>query len=268
VHVADFPIDPPKEKSLSYELPADVAMGKVDYMEVMGFSDHHITAGIWYRLLNLGFRVPAGAGTDAMANYASLRGPIGLVRVFLETGGEHTPNALRDALKGGHTFVSNGPLVGLAIDGHHAGDTIANAGKHAAKIAMRSPIPVDHLELVQNGRVIKAFKLSGDRTRFDWNGDLALKEGGWVVLRAFNDQADPWVLDLYPYATTGPIYLDAPPPPAPDDAAYFVAWMDRVVEAALARGGWNSEEEKTDTLAYLNAARDKYRALAAPRRTD
>ena len=268
VHVADFPIDPPKEKTLSYELPADVAMGKVDYMEVMGFSDHHITSGIWYRLLNLGFRVPAGAGTDAMANYASLRGPIGLVRVFLDTGGERTPAALRGALKSGRTFVSNGPLVGLTIDSHHPGDTITGAGKHAVHVAMRSPIPVDHLELVQNGRVIKAFKLSGDRTRFDWNGDLALKDGGWVVLRAFNDQASPWVLDLYPYATTGPIYLDTPPPPAPDDAAYFVAWMDRVVEAALARGGWNNEEEKADTLAYLNAAREKYRALAAPRRTN
>ena len=46
------------------------------------------------------------------------------------------------------------------------------------------------------------------------------------------------------------------------DAAYFVGWMDRVVEAALARGGWNSEQEKADTLAYLNAAREKFRALA------
>ena len=98
---------------LSYELPATVAHGKVDYLEVMGFSDHHITAGIWYRLLNLGFRLPAGAGTDAMANYASLRGPIGLVRVFLETGGERTPAALVSALKSGRTFVSNGPLLGL-----------------------------------------------------------------------------------------------------------------------------------------------------------
>jgi hypothetical protein len=62
--------------------------------------------------------------------------------------------------------------------------------------------------------------------------------------------------------------VNVPGPPAPEDAAYFVAWMDRVVEAALARGGWNSEQEKTDTLAYLNAAREKYRALAAPRRTN
>jgi hypothetical protein len=258
VHVADFPIDPPKEKKLSYELPADVAMGKVDYMEVMGFSDHHITAGIWYRLLNLGYRVPAGAGTDAMANYASLRGPIGLVRVFLDTQGERTPAALRDALKSGRTFVSNGPLLGLTIDGHRAGDTLTGAGRRAARIALRSPIPVDHLELVQNGRVIKAFKLTGERTRFDWSGKLALKAGGWVVLRAFNDQPHPWVLDLYPYATTSPIYLDMPPPAAPEDAAYFVTWMDRVIAAAKANTDYNDDQERAATLEYLEAAREKF----------
>ena len=85
---------------------------------------------------------------------------------------------------------------------------------------------------------------------------------GWVLLRAYNEKADPWVLDLYPYATTSPAYFEAPPPAAPADAAYFVAWMDRVVEATDARGGWNDDREKADTLAYLNAARDKFRALA------
>ena len=161
VHIADFPIDPPNEKTLSYQLPADVAQGKVDYLEVMGFSDHHITAGIWYRLLNLGFRVPAGAGTDAMANYASLRGPVGLVRVFLDTRGERTPAALRDALKEGRSFVSNGPLLGLTIDGRGPGGVLAAGGKRPVRVAMRSPVPVDHLELVQNGRVIREFKLDG-----------------------------------------------------------------------------------------------------------
>jgi TolB protein len=239
VHIADLPIDPPKEKTLSYELPATVAHGKVDYLEVMGFSDHHITAGIWYRLLNLGFRLPAGAGTDAMANYASLRGPIGLVRVFLDTNGERP------------------------------GDSLAGAGARPVRIAMRATIAVDHLELVQNGRVIKSFELTGDRTRFDWSGDITFDGGGWIVLRAFNDQPDPWVLDLYPYATTSPIYFDSTAaPPAPEDAAYFVAWMDRVVEATLARGGWNSETEKSNTLAYLNEAREKFRVLAGSPRKD
>ncbi len=265
VHIADFPIDPPKEKLLSYELPATVAHGKVDYLEVMGFSDHHITAGIWYRLLNLGFRLPAGAGTDAMANYASLRGPVGLVRVFLDTRGERTPRALTDALKSGRTFVSNGPLLGLEIDGERPGGTLVGAaGRRPVRVSLRAPFPVDRLELVQNGRVVKQFKPTGERTAFDWQGDVKLAPGGWVVLRAYNEKPNPWVLDLYPYATTSPVYFEAPPPPAPEDAAYFVAWMDRVLEATLARGGWNSEKEKSDTLAYLNDAREKFRALAQP----
>jgi Tol biopolymer transport system component len=264
VHIADFPIDPPKEKKLSYELPATVAHGRVDYLEVMGFSDHHITAGIWHRLLNLGFRLPAGAGTDAMANYASLRGPIGLVRVFLATGGERTPAALGAALKSGRTFVSNGPLLGLKVEGQGPGHAVPRAGRLPVQVALRSPFPVDRLELVQNGRPILSFALEGDRTRFDWSGDVDFDAGGWVVLRAFNEKPHPWVLDLYPYATTSPVWFDAPAaPPALEDAAYFVTWMDRVIEAALERGGWNSEQEKSDTLAYLEAARAKFRALAA-----
>ncbi len=262
VHVADSLIDPPKERVLSYELPADVAHGKLDYIEVMGFSDHRITADIWYRFLNLGFRLPAGAGTDAMSNYASLRGPVGLVRVFLETNGERTPKALTSALKGGHTFVSNSALLGLTVDGKRPGDELPRAGKYPVRVSMRSPVGMDHLELVQNGRVIKSFKLASDRTRFDWDGDLDVKQGGWVLLRAWNDTAHPWVLDLYPYATTSPIYVAGAAPPAPDDAAYFSGWMDRVVEAANARGGWNSEQEKADTLAYLEESRATFRALA------
>jgi hypothetical protein len=264
VHIADVPIDPPNEKVLSYELPATVAHGKVDYLEVMGFSDHHLTAGIWYRLLNLGFRLPAGAGTDAMANYASLRGPVGLVRVFLDTQGQRTPTALTGALKAGRTFVSNSALVGLMIDGKSPGDVLSRGGRYPVRVAMRSPVAMDHLELVQNGRVIKAFDLTGDRTRLDWSGDVDL-EAGWVLLRTFNESAHPWVLDVYPYATTSPLYVGGKLPPAPDDATYFSSWMDRVIEAALARGGWNSEQEKTDTLAYLEEARAKFRALAASR---
>ena len=233
VHIADFPIDPPKEKVALVRAAGDVAHGKVDYLEVMGFSDHHITAGIWYRLLNLGFRLPAGAGTDAMANYASLRGPIGLVRVFLETDGERTPKALRDALKSGRTFVSNGPLLGLEVDGKRPGDSLAGAGSAAgarrdARARCRRP-PRARAERPRD-QVVRArpatARASTGAATSTFDG------GGWIVLRAFNDKPDPWVLDLYPYATTSPIYFDSPAaPPAPEDAAYFVAWMDRVVEA-------------------------------------
>ncbi len=87
VHPFDPPApDPAKDAKLTHALPVDVALGLVDYLEIVGFSDHRTTEAIWHRLLNCGFRIPAAGGTDAMTNYASLRGPIGLDRTYIDLG--------------------------------------------------------------------------------------------------------------------------------------------------------------------------------------
>lgn len=266
VHPFDWVPDPAKEPVLSHQLPADVAKGKVDYIEIVGFADHKATAEVWYRLLNLGFRVAAGSGTDAMANYASLRGPVGMNRVFLDTEGRRDHASLLTALEAGHGFVSNGPLLGLLLEGRKPGETVrvGTAGKLRYRIALRSPVAVDHLELVHNGQVVRRFDLTGDRRRIDAEGDIEVAHGGWLLLRAWNDGADPLLLDLYPYATTNPVWLDGAggAPDARADAAYFVAWLDRVIEAADTRDDYNDTEEKRMTLAYLREARAVYRRLA------
>ena len=153
-------------------LPVDVALGKVDYYEVVGFSDHLATTEVWYRLLNCGFRIPAGAGTDAMANYASLRGPVGMNRVFVKTGGPLDHAASWPALKAGRTFATNGPLLELALrPGPRSLERAERRarcppGRHAleARVTLRSIVPVDHLEIVGNGEVVAALPLAGDRT--------------------------------------------------------------------------------------------------------
>jgi TolB protein len=262
VHPFDTVPDPVKDAVLTHQLPADVAQGKVDYLEVVGFSDHKATAAVWYRLLNLGYRISAGAGTDAMANYASLRGPVGLNRFFLDTGGKRDAASVHAAIKAGQGFVSNGPLLGLLAGGQKPGGTarLGGAGKLAYRIALRSPLAVDHLELVFNGRVIRQFTLQGERRSLDADGEIEIASGGWLLLRAWNDGADPMLLDLYPYATTNPVWIDMPggAPKALDDAKYFVAWLDRVIAAAAARTDYNSAAEKTATLDYLGASRAIY----------
>jgi Tol biopolymer transport system component len=266
VHPFDTDPDPPREKSLTNELPADVASGKVDYVEVVGFSDHKSTAHVWYRLLNLGFRIPAGAGTDAMANYANLRGPVGMNRVFVDAAGEASEAAILAGLKAGRTFASNGPLLGLEVEGKHPGDTIVRVapGRLHYRVALRSPVPVDHLELVQDGKVVKSFTLPGDRRRLDSEDDLEAAADGWLLLRAWNDGSDPEVLDIYPYATTSPIYLDLPGPFSADpaDAPYFVAWLDRAIADAAARRDYRDAQERDAVLDYLRNARGRYAAMA------
>ncbi|HSE11836.1 MAG TPA: CehA/McbA family metallohydrolase, partial [Rudaea sp.] len=239
------PFDTPPETDavLTNALPADVALGKADYYEAVGFDDHLVTNEIWYRLLNCGFRLPAGAGTDAMTNYASLRGPVGMNRVFLDTGGADTPQALRDALTHGRTFATNSALLGLEIEGRHPGDELTLSGPRTVTYhaALRSFAPIEHFELVYNGKVVATQKLTGAGTQADVTGTVALNGSGWLLLRAWNKEAQPLVLDIYPYATTGPVYVTIGGKPArsPADAAYFVRWLDRVIETSAARNDYN-----------------------------
>jgi len=258
VHPFDWEIVPEKEKSLTNALPVDVALGKADYIEVVGFSDHKATAAVWHRLLNLGFRLSAGAGTDAMTNYASLRGPVGMNRVFLQTSGDTSPEALHKALREGHSVASNGPLLALQVDGRNPGDTIELAAgrKLSYRAAMRSLAPLDHVEVLYNGRVV-ARHGKKDATSAELSGTIPVTTSGWILLRAWNDEPDALIFDLYPYASTSPVYVSVEGRPAisPQDAEYFLRWIDRIIASADARGDYNDAQEKKDTMDYLRAGR-------------
>ena len=253
---------------LTNELPVDVALGKIDYMEILGFSDHRSTAAVWYRLLNLGFRIPAAAGTDAMANFASLRGPVGMNRVYARVSeGTLNPREWLNALKAGRTFATNGPLLGLSLGGAAIGDELPYDHPQQRvnySVRLESIVAVDHLELVCNGRVVQSFVKHGPLEHASFTGSIPLTSSGWCLLRASSDGARYPVLDNYVYATTSPIYitLAGHAPRSAGDARYFEAWIDRVAEATAAYPDWNSDAEKLGVLDRLKQAKAVYTTLA------
>ena len=267
VHPYDTFPDPAKDATLTHELPVDAALGKVDYVEVLGFSDHKSTAAVWYRLLNCGFRLPAAAGTDAMANFASLRGPVGLNRVYANVPrGPLDIQSWLSSLKQGHTFATNGPLLGFTLGGRSLGDELRlPAGENKVKFSawLRSIVPVDHLDVICNGRVVRELRLSGDRESADSEDTIPLSQSGWCLLRAWSEKAEHPVFDLYPYATTSPIYVkvDGSAAKPAEDAAYFIAWIDRMIEDAKSNRDWNTDTEKKSVLDLLNRARRIYVGL-------
>ncbi len=262
VHPFDPPVpDPAAPDPLTNGLPIDVALGKADYIEVVGFSDHRTTAEVWYRLLDCGFRLPTGSGTDAMANYASLRGPVGMNRVFARAGASLDYRLFLAAVKAGRTFATNGPVLGFSVDGRDPGDDIvlkAGGRDLSARVRMRSIVPVEKLEIVgKGGAVLASIPVTDGGTRADASVPLPIQESGWLVLRAWASAAAEPVLDIYPYATTSPIYVTVAGKPVRSAAAarYFEAWIDRVRAAAAAHGGWNDAREKAEVLARLDEAR-------------
>jgi len=268
VHPFDTKPDPADTTApLYYELPVDVALGKVDYLEVMGYSDHLITSEIWYRLLNCGFRLPAVAGTDAFPNFASLRGPPGLVRVFVQSGAQLDHRRWLAGLKAGRTFVTNAPLLEFSLAGHAIGDEMRlSAGSHllTARVGLRSNVPVDHLEIIGNGKVVATIPLRGDRTTASDTVSIPVRASGWYVLRAYSDRAELPVLDLYPFASTSPIFVrvGAQPIRSVDDATFFVHWVERVEAATRASTSWINPSEQNEVLRTLAQARAVFEARA------
>jgi hypothetical protein len=123
-----------------------------------------------------------------------------------------------------------------------------------------SMVPVDHLQIVCNGKVKRELALDSNRTSARVDGSMPLVASGWCVLRAFSDKAEYPILDLYPYATTSPVYVSVAGAPVRNaaDAAYFVAWVDRLISAARNNTSWNTETEKKLVLSMLQDARGKY----------
>ena len=267
VHPFDKVPDPFAEPAqpITDELPVDVALGKLDYMEIVGFSDHKSTAAVWYKLLNLGFKLPAGAGTDATTNYAApIRGQVGFDRVYVwMTEWPASLQAWMDQLKQGRTFATNGPLVEFTLAGEMVGNELKFDAPQSAipfTAKLRSIVPVDHLEVVCNGQMVRSLKLDGGQRTADAAGSIALDKSGWCVLRAWSEKAEYPLMDQYAYATTSPVYVTIAGKRAyaQEDAVYFTGWIDRSIETTEQYPYWNSTAEKRGVMSKLREARAVY----------
>jgi hypothetical protein len=140
--------------------------------------------------------------------------------------------------------------------------TLPKAGEVKFSAWVRSLVPVEHLQIVCNGVVARELRFGGahQATHADFSGSLPLAHSGWCLLRGWNEKAQHPVLDAYPYATTSPVYVRVGDETvrSREDAAYFVAWIDRLIAAAEAHPDWNTAAEKQGVLDLLRRGRAVY----------
>ncbi|MGH7517441.1 MAG: CehA/McbA family metallohydrolase [Gemmatimonadales bacterium] len=266
VHPGDVLADTTRPDEALYGLPVDAALGLVDYMEIVAFSEPLTSAWVWYRLLNSGFRISAAAGTDAMTNFASLRGPVGLNRVYARLDGPLSRERFHAALKAGRSFATNGPLLEFTLGGREIGQEIrlpAGGGRLRFQARLRSYVPVERFELVSGGRVVAAFGVGADSMAAVVDTTIAVAASGWYAVRAWSRSARHPVLDsYYPFATTSPIYVTVGGAPirSPADAAYFLKWTNRLDSLVRAHTEWNTPAERDEVLNQIARARDVFEA--------
>ncbi len=258
---------PDQSPTLHNSVPVEAALGKVDYYELIGFADHRASEVVWYQLLNTGLKVPAAAGTDAMANYSSLRGPVGLNRVYVNGTKEMTTTEFLGEMKKGRSFVTNGPVLDFRLEDLQPGDSLTVGGKKKTLSYtgfLRSNVPVDHVEVIYNGDVVAAH--SGvPFTSLDLSGKITVKDNGWVLLRAWNSSVHPDLMDLYPYASTNPIFIygGSVSPKRAVAGSYFVKWLDRLERLTNEITTFRTDAEKAGVLGDIQKAKSFYQRLTS-----
>lgn len=263
-HPYEIPeIFPDQSPSISHTDPVDAALGRVDYYEVLGFSDPQATAVVWYHMLNTGIRLGAAGGTDAMSNYANLRGPVGLNRVFVPGPVGMTSEEFLGKVKTGKGFATNGPMIGFQLGDARPGDSLGLQSKRKTvpyKAWLRSNVPIEKIEVVYNGDVVATHSGASPMMQADVSGMLTLRENGWVLFRVWNAGPHPDIFDVYPYATTNPvfIYQGIPSSKSAGSAAYFIKWINRIEKMAKESPNFRSETERAVVLKDMAAARTYY----------
>ena len=264
----------------SKEFPVTVALGELDYYDLMSIpSDERASASEWYRALNLGFRIPASAGTDAFPNFWR-SAAVGTVRVYVQSGSTLNYGDWIRGLTTGRTFVTNGPLLFLRVEGREPGDELRLPGGGPSPVRVEaeahSVVPMQKLDILQNGEVVLSVS-ADDPYHVKLDRSLAVDRSGWLAARVTGPERQHLVMDGYVYAHTSPVYVTKRGAPArsPEDARYFVEWIDEILpllEEAACRQDvgssplftnvcFDNPEQKSEVLGIWREARRLYEDL-------
>jgi hypothetical protein len=204
-------------------------------LEVAGFPTYANTAqDMWrmntetyYRLLNCGLRLAAGAGSATGAK----RTPVGYNRTYVRMNRDASWKEFLGNWRLGKNFVTNGPMLFLQVNQQaRPGDTITLDEPDArldVEVEVLFPTPIADLELVMNGQVIHRVSQpkSGEVVRLP----VTSNQSAWLVARCtaadplLSDQelaAYSWGSTKMPrrptrlrFAHTSPIYISVPGKP-------------------------------------------------------
>jgi TolB protein len=268
-----FTVDPLVHNAAARELPIDAVLGKVHAMDLMCYgSDEDLSAQLWYRLLNTGLRLAASVGTDALLDHPTL--PLGGERVYVKVDGKFTMENWLNGLKAGRSFVTNGPMLSLRVNGQGIGETVRldAPGKVRVEAEVQSAVPLSTLELIASGNIVRsepcpAKQGEGGIVIKQLVADISMEQSGWVALRA-RGQASRHVFDGPAWAHASPVFVTVAGKPiaSKKDAAFFVEWIDRLIDSMGRRNRYAKPEDRQGVEALFRRAQTRFREIATAER--
>ena len=227
------------------EIIAEVVRGRVDGLEFWDFwtpTMDTFSFHEYYRLLNCGYRAAVVGGTDKM----SAAMPVGNVRTYANIGDDDlTFESWADAVRGGRTYTTSGPLMSFSVEGSQPGDELqlpSGGGLvHISAEAISLTGPVNRLEIVFNGKVIATVEEKSGVNSLRFNDSVKLPGSGWLAARCVSNHRAWSVWPQHIAAHTSPVFVKSSNDELFDNptAEYLItvmegglAWLDTLATRA------------------------------------
>ena len=260
--------------SLASESVVDVALGGIDAFEVFCSHDEP-SMELWYRFLNLGFKVGLAGGSDAFLNQRFSFLPGG-ERMYVHTGHHGDYASWINELRRGRSFATVGPLMLFDGDGEQPGSErrFAAPAKVSLGVSVVSPIPVSKLEIVANGQVVAEASSPMPTEGLAWRGVLGLAQSSWIAARVWGPNSDRiangpsrWserhspTLVLLAHSSPSYVYVDDQPIFSETARQFCLHWLDALIERIRTEGKFTTEAHRDDVLATFMRARAVYQNM-------
>ena len=234
------------------EYPVEVALGSCDFIsEDVDGNDFAINA--YYRLLNCGFRPGLAGGSDHPCAAA-----VGSVVTYVQTQAPLTYRSWINGIANRRTVVSRNrhtEFLDLNVNNVASpGDEIALTGSANVTVTVKwtaSQNLTGTIELVKNGLVVASLPASiGASTSATLSTTVGFSQSGWLAARRMSNRGHE--------VHTAAVFIkvnNAPVRVSVDDATFYVAWMDTLLQRTSPGGAWDFYFPTS-----LDAAQSRYRA--------
>ena len=244
------------------EFPIDMVFGEIDTADILTHTRLPQTLKLWYHLLNCGFRLPATAGTDRIGPEE----PVGHQRVYVKLDGPLTYPGWMEGLRQGRSFVTNGPMVSLSVDGHGPGETLTLSKRKVLRIEARarSLRPFERLEIVVNGKVAAGVPSQDQGRRAELGLDYPADRSLWIAARCMGGSPEETSIWTHPlFAHANPVYVDyaGRALAEPESGCYWLDFLKPLEQWAREEAWFENREQKDRALATIRQGMDFYRRL-------
>ncbi len=235
------------------------ALGALDTLDLLPYGEPAYE--LWYTLQNCGFRIAAGAGTDAFTNWRGINRIPGGSRQYVHVGGAMSWQRWVDRYREGRSFATTGPLVTFEVNGSAVGEEIRfNPGStYRATLAadVMSRTPIARVEFIHNGRVIERAD-AGGADRFRLEKEIQVTDSSWFAARVYGPGAPG--LTMRAMAHTSAVYLTAGSRPTlvREDLELALRWVDRLWAYLVERDNFGPGGNRQAARKMIEEARQHY----------